>query len=129
MLGIVIVSHSKKLAEGVKELIEQMSGGKILVSCAGGSGSRLGTDATMIMKAIEKVYSDEGVLIFIDFGSAILSAKTAITFLESEKRSRVLIADAPLVEGSFVASVEASMGKALEDVLHSVIESKNLKKV
>ena len=122
------MSHSKKLTEGVRELVEQMAGGKVPTACAGGSADRLGTDAALIRKAIEEAYSEDGVLIFVDFGSAVLSAKTAITLLEPEKRDRVKIADAPLVEGAFIASVEASMGKGLEEVLHSAVESKNLKK-
>lgn len=129
MIGIVIVSHSQKLAEGIKEIIEQMVHGKIPVACAGGVAGVLGTDTSLIKKAIESVYSDDGVLILVDFGSAVISSKAAISLLEPEKRNKVVIADAPLVEGAFIAAVEASIGKNLEEVKKAAEAARNMKKI
>lgn len=129
MVGIVIVAHSRKLADGTKELAEQMVQGKVSIAAAGGVSDVIGTDSILIKKAIEKVYSDDGVLILVDFGSAVLSSKAAIELLEPEKRGKVLIANAPLVEGTFVAAVEASIGKGLDEVKKAAEESKDIKKV
>jgi len=129
LIGIVIVTHSQKLAEGIKELVEQMVHGKVPIACAGGVADVIGTDATLIKKAINEVYSDDGVLILVDFGSAVISSRAAISLLDPEKRSKTIIVDAPIVEGAFIAAVEASVGKSLEEVKKAAEASRNMKKV
>jgi len=129
LIGIVIVTHSQKLAEGIKELVEQMVHGKVPIACAGGVADVIGTDATLIKKAVNEVYSDDGVLILVDFGSAVISSRAAMSLLEPEKRSKIMIADAPIVEGTFIAAVEASIGKSLEEVKKAAEASRNMKKV
>jgi phosphocarrier protein FPr len=86
---------------------------------AGGAGddhAELGTDVMDIMEAIESVYADDGVLVLMDLGSAILSAKTALEFLDGEKAKRVSLCSAPLVEGAVAAAVQISIGSGLESV-------------
>ena len=81
MIGIVIVSHSAKLAEGVVELACSMGGADVRIRAAGGMnlpGQPLGTDPLFILNAIEEVYSDDGVLVLMDLGSALLSAEMAV---------------------------------------------------
>jgi len=129
LVSIVVVAHSQKLAEGVRELAEQMVKGKVHIACAGGVTDVLGTDAALIKKAIEEVYSDDGVLILVDFGSAVVSSRAAIALLDPEKQDKVAIADAPLVEGTFVAAVEASLGKGLEEVKAAAERAKEMKKL
>ena len=128
MIGMVVVAHSKKLADGVKEIIEQMVNGQILIAAAGGADERIGTDAILIRRKIDEVYSEDGVLVFVDFGSSIISTKAAIALLPAEKRKKTIIADAPLIEGSFAAAVDASVGKSLEEVRRAAEASRNLRK-
>ncbi len=128
MIGIVIVAHSKKLADGVKEIIEQMVPSEILIAAAGGAADHIGTDAVLIRSKIDEVYSEDGVLVLVDFGSSIISAKAAIALLPAEKRTKTFIADAPLVEGSFMAAVDASVGKSLEEVRRAAESSRDLRK-
>ncbi len=85
MVGIVIVSHSAKLAEGVRELADQMVQGKVLMAAAGGIDDPeqpIGTDAMKVLEGIQSVYSDDGVVILMDLGSALLSAEMSLDFLE-----------------------------------------------
>src|SRR4051794_9986502 len=102
MIGIVIVSHSAKIAEGVVDLARSMVGADFPVVAAGGLDlpDVLGTDALRILSAIESVYSDDGVLVLMDLGSALLSAETALDFLSAEIRPNVILCAAPLVEGA-----------------------------
>jgi phosphocarrier protein FPr len=89
------------------------------VASAGGVGDdhgELGTDALDIMEAIESVYSDDGVLILMDIGSAILSAKTALELLDPEKVAHVSLCSAPLVEGAVSATIQIAVGSSLEAV-------------
>lgn len=119
MIGIVIVSHSAKLAEGVVELARSMGGKDIQIKAAGGLDlpeETLGTDPMLILNAIDQVYSDEGVLVLMDLGSALLSAEMAVDMLPEEKRGNVLLCEAPIVEGAISAAVQAQIGSSLNEV-------------
>jgi phosphocarrier protein FPr len=119
VIGIVIVSHSAKLAEGVVELARNMGGADIRIQAAGGLDmpeQPLGTDPMLILNAIEGVYSDDGVLVLMDLGSAILSAEMAIDMLPEEKRNKVILCEAPIVEGAVAAAVQARIGSPLQQV-------------
>jgi phosphoenolpyruvate-protein phosphotransferase/dihydroxyacetone kinase phosphotransfer subunit len=120
MVGIVLVSHSVKLAEAVKELAEQMGQSKAPIALAGGvdaPDNPFGTDAMKVMEAIESVYSEDGVLVLMDLGSAVLSAQMALDeLLPPEYKERVMLTDAPFVEGAVVAVVQASIGSSLAEV-------------
>ena len=119
MIGLVLVSHSAKLAEGVADLAAQMAGPDVRIGAAGGldePGDALGTDATKVLRAIEDVWSADGVLVLMDLGSAVLSAELAVDLLDEDRRGRVLLTEAPLVEGAVAAAVAASIGEPLEEV-------------
>jgi len=120
MVGIVIVSHSAKLAEGVRELADQMVQGKVLMAAAGGIDDPeqpIGTDAMKVLEGIQSVYSDDGVVILMDLGSALLSAEMALEFLEPEQRENVYLSAAPLVEGVMAAAVQASIGGTPQQII------------
>lgn len=119
MVGIVVVSHSAKLAEGVAELIREVAGPDLALAVTGGldlPGQPLGTDATLVLQAIDAAYSDDGVLVLMDLGSAVLSAELALDLLPAERRERVLLCEAPLVEGAVAAAVQARLGRPLASV-------------
>ena len=118
MVGLVIVSHSAKLAEGVAELAAQMAGPEVRIGAAGGldEPGALGTDATRVLAAIENVWSDGGVLVLMDLGSAVLSAELALDLLDADRREGVLLTAAPLVEGAVAAAVTAGLGEPLARV-------------
>ena len=119
MIGIVIVSHSAKLAEGVLELARGMGGADVPIQAAGGmDDATLGTDAIRILNAIEQAYSEDGVLVLMDLGSAILSSEMALEMLPAEKRSKVFLCEAPIVEGAIAAAVQARIGGSIQQVLH-----------
>ncbi|MDO5515989.1 MAG: dihydroxyacetone kinase phosphoryl donor subunit DhaM [Clostridium sp.] len=116
MVGVVIVSHSKNLADGVKEVASQMAS-EVKVETAGGtSDGRLGTDIEKIKTAIMNAYSDDGVVILFDLGSSMMNTEMAIEFLDEHKRRNIRMLDAPLVEGAVVAAVDASIGKSLAEI-------------
>lgn len=130
MVGIVLVSHSKKMAEGLLELIKQMTTDKVRIEVAAGtSDGRLGTDAFMIEEKIRKVSSEDGVIVVVDLGSAVMSAEMAIESLEESLREKTKILDAPFVEGAVVAAMEASFDKNLEEVIREAEKARELKKL
>jgi dihydroxyacetone kinase phosphotransfer subunit len=129
-VGIVIVSHSARLAEGLKELAGQMAGDAVKIAAAGGGpeGS-LGTNAEAIEAAINQVYGDDGVLVLVDLGSAVMSTEVAIESLSAGRQERVLISNAPVVEGAVVAAVESSIGHSLEAVEAAAVHACSMPKV
>jgi dihydroxyacetone kinase phosphotransfer subunit len=117
-VGLVIVSHSAQLAAGVVELAREMGGDDVAIEAAGGLADppgALGTDAELVMAAIDRASSPDGVLVLMDLGSALMSAEMAVELSPGDVD--VLLADAPLVEGAVAAAVTASAGLALEDVV------------
>jgi multiphosphoryl transfer protein len=131
MVSIVIVSHSAKLADGVREIAEQMVQGKVALAAAGGidhSENPIGTDPMKVMEAITSIYSDDGVLVLMDLGSALLSAEMALEFLTPEQQAHVRLCAAPLVEGTMAAAVQAMVGGSLDQVANEALgalKSKN----
>ena len=116
-VGLVVVSHSAKVAEGVVEMAAQMAAGVRLRAAGGTDDGGIGTDATLIAQAIADADDGDGVLVFADLGSAVLSAQLAIDELvDEQRRARVRIAEAPLVEGAVIAAIQASTGSSLEEV-------------
>ena len=118
MVGIVLVSHSATLAEGVRGLAAEMAGPEVRLEPAGGldEPDALGTDAVRVADAIARADSGDGVLVLMDLGSAVLSAETALDLLTPEQRERVLLSEAPLVEGAVAAAVAARLGASLAEV-------------
>lgn len=131
MVALVIVAHSAKLAEGVRELAAQMTQGRVPIFAAGGvDDDILGTNAERIREALEAALAaDEQVLVLMDLGSAVLSARMAIDLLPEEARPRVRLSQAPLVEGAVVAAVEASIGKGVDEIEAAAVEAARMPKV
>jgi len=117
-VGIVLVSHSRPLALAVKALVEAMAP-DLPLAVAAGTGpdrSELGTDAMEILEAIQSVSMGAGVLVLMDMGSAVLSAETALGFLDDEIKAKVRLCAAPFVEGAVAAGVVSHIGGDLEAV-------------
>ncbi len=120
MVGIVVVSHSSALANGIRELAEQIAQGQVPLATAGGiddPDQPIGTDPMKVLAAIKSVYSEDGVLVLMDLGSALLSAEMALEFLPEEQQANVKLSTAPLVEGTMAAAVQAMVGGTLDQVL------------
>ena len=117
LVGIVIVSHSPDVARGTADMVRQMVGEEVpLAFCGGDPAGGLGTDPEAIRAAIAAVWSEAGVAVLVDLGGAEINAEMAIEMLAAERRPRVRICHAPLVEGAVVAAVEAAGGASLEVV-------------
>lgn len=119
MVGLVLVSHSHAVALGAAELARQIGGDDVPIEIAGGMdlpGHPIGTDAALVARAIDRAWSDGGVLVLMDLGSAVLSAEMALDLLEDGRRDRVMLTSAPLVEGAVAAAVTAKLGEPLERV-------------
>jgi len=139
-VGLVLVSHSERLAEGVAELAAQLGGNDVPIAAAGGTDDGgLGTSIEKIERAIREADRGAGVLLLADLGSAVLTIKALLDEFgddadgaEAERPSsgtRVVLADAPLVEGAVAAVVTAAAGADLDAVLASAEEARSYRKL
>lgn len=121
MVNIVLVSHSRKLAEGVKDLALQMCQNKVKIEAIGGIEEAgeisIGTDAQAIFEAMEALVDQGDVLVLMDIGSAVMSAEIALEMLPSGLQQNVCLCAAPLVEGAIVAAAQAMTGAHLDIVM------------
>lgn len=116
MVGIVIVSHSIDLANGVRDIAKQMAE-EVKIETAGGTeDGRIGTDISKITNAILNSFDKDGVIILFDLGSALMNTEMALEFLDDDIKNKVKILDAPIVEGAIVSAVLASQNKNIAQI-------------
>jgi phosphoenolpyruvate---glycerone phosphotransferase subunit DhaM len=123
MVGLVLVSHSPQIAEGTAQLVLQMAGEVQVAAVGGDADGGFGTDPERIRSAIVTLDSD-AVLVFMDLGSAVLSAETVLEMLSPEEKDRVRLVDAPFVEGAFAAGVVASSGSDADECVEAALEAR-----
>jgi dihydroxyacetone kinase phosphotransfer subunit len=122
-VGIVIVSHPPKIAEGAADMVRQMVGDSVPLAWTGGNPEGgLGTDVAAIIAAIDRAWSDAGVAVLVDLGGAETNSEMAIDMLESSRREKVVVCEAPVVEGAVMAATEASGGATLDAVRRTAEE-------
>lgn len=117
MVSIVLVSHSPKLVEGLEELLKQVVGDVSVVTAGGDEDGSIGTHFDKIQAAVEEASSEDGAIVFYDLGSAKMNAEMAIEVVDSDD---VRLVSYPIVEGSYLAAVESSIGNSLDDILGSL---------
>ncbi len=116
-VSIVIVSHSAEVAKGAADMVREMVGDEVRVAhCGGNPEGGLGTNVPAIMEAIQSVYGPQGVAMLIDLGGAETNSEMAIEMLPTEMQGKVVICNAPIVEGAVMAATEAAGGSTLAEV-------------
>jgi dihydroxyacetone kinase phosphotransfer subunit len=121
--GIVIVSHSKDVARGTADMVRQMVGDEVpLAWCGGDPDGGLGTSVEAIIGAIESAWTEAGVAILVDLGGAETNSEMAIEMLGEDRQARIVICNAPIVEGAVMAATESWGGASLEDVRRTAEE-------
>lgn len=116
-VGIVVVSHSPLVAQGAADMVRQMVGEEVpLAWCGGDPAGGLGSSVEAILAAIDAAWSETGVAILFDLGGAETNAEMAIEMLDPERAAKIVICNAPIVEGAVIAATEASGGSDLATV-------------
>ncbi|QQY78463.1 PTS-dependent dihydroxyacetone kinase phosphotransferase subunit DhaM [Mycoplasma mycoides subsp. capri] len=125
MVGIVVISHSNKIANGVVDLAKQMANEVKIIPAGGTKDNLIGTDIDLIIDAINKAWDpNDGVILLFDLGSALMNAQMAIEMLEPDKQNKVKIIDAALVEGTILAAINSSMNKNIDQIQQELINLK-----
>ena len=132
MVGLVLVSHSALIADGLRDMVAQVAGPDVPVTTAGGTDDgRLGTSAPRITAAIQAAIAagaDEAIIL-LDLGSAALSLELALEEFTPDVRARLVVSEAPLVEGAILAAVQASIGASLADVADAAAGAATMQKM
>jgi dihydroxyacetone kinase phosphotransfer subunit len=129
LVGVVLVSHSARLADGLAELVRELGGDQVPVIAAGGmDDGSLGTSYGRIEQAVREADQGAGVLLLGDLGSALLTVKTLLDEGVG-KEARAVLADAPFVEGAVAAVVTASAGGDLDAVRGAAEEAREFRKL
>ena len=126
MFSIIVISHSAKLAEGVVEVARMMARDVSIVAAGGTENGGLGTSYEKIAAAIEETYTEDGAALFMDMGSAVMTAEIVVEAMEDR---RLKLIDAPLVEGVVLAAIEAAAGTALEDLPEKMQQARAMRKI
>ena len=125
MVGIVLVSHSQKLAEAMVDYAHMMAPDAAVVAAGGLEDGSFGTSYEKIEAAIEKVHGDDGVLVIMDIGSAVMTVKMVLEDMDDDS---VVMADCPFVEGAVEATVQAQVGASLPDIVKTLKEDAGVHK-
>ena len=121
-VGIVVVSHSREVAKGTIDMVRQMVGDEIPMAYSGGNADGgLGTDVASIIEAIKKAWSPRGVAILVDLGGAETNSEMAVEMLPADWRDKVVVCNAPIVEGAVMAATESAGGGTLQAVRATVL--------
>jgi PTS hybrid protein len=132
MVGLVLISHSSSIADGLRDMVAQVAGGEVPVATAGGTDDgRLGTSAPRISAAIRSTLDGgaDGTVILLDLGSAALSLELALEEFDDNERARLSVSEAPLVEGAILAAVQASIGGTLDEVAEAAASASTMQKM
>jgi dihydroxyacetone kinase phosphotransfer subunit len=128
MIGLVVVSHSERAAEGIAEVATEMGGDARIVPVGGDTDGGIGTSAPDIEAAIREADDGDGVVLLVDLGSAVMNAELAIEMLDGDVEVR--IADAPILEGALNAAVAATSPKAdLDEIVARAEEARDYRKL
>jgi phosphoenolpyruvate---glycerone phosphotransferase subunit DhaM len=124
-VGLILVSHSASIAQGVAELVAQVAGEEVpIVAIGGASDGSLGTDGGKVLEALREAATGHGAVVLMDLGSSVLAVRAAQGELSPAELERVVVADAPLVEGALAAGVVASTGASAHEVATAAQEAR-----
>jgi dihydroxyacetone kinase phosphotransfer subunit len=124
-VGLILVSHSRELAQGLAAVAGQMAPSVTIAAAGGLEDGSIGTSFELITAAIDEADSGDGAVLLYDLGSGYLTAETAVEFLEPERAERVVIVDAPFVLGAVSAAIAANVGGDLRAVIAGALDARN----
>ena len=122
MVSLILISHSPKITEGVKDLAREMAKDAPIYAVGGNDDGGLGSSYERIKEAIGKAIGPDGAIILYDLGSSVMTATVVLDELDEETLSRIKVSKAPLVEGAIVAAVGIDSGQSLDDIYTSLKE-------
>jgi dihydroxyacetone kinase phosphotransfer subunit len=122
MVSLLLISHSPKIAEGAKDLAQEMGGVANIITIGGTKAGTLGADYDNIFAAMGEAAEQGEVIVLADLGSARLTGQMAREALDNNLQERVFLCDAALVEGALVAAISIAAGQSAQEILDQLQE-------
>jgi len=130
LVGLVLVSHSAAIADGLAEFVAQVAGPDVaIVAAGGGPEGSLGTDGEKVLDGLRSLSGGAGAVVLMDLGSSVLSARAAMHELDVTESETISVVDAPFVEGAIAAGVAASTGASRDEVAAAALEARGTAKL
>ena len=130
LVGLLLVSHSAAIADGLAEFVGQVAGPDVaIVAAGGGPDGTLGTDGRRVLDGLRSLAGGAGGVVLMDLGSSVLSVRAALQELDESQSEQIVVVDAPFVEGAIAAGVAASIGGSRDDVAAAALEARGAYKL
>ena len=129
-MGLLLVSHSAAIADGLAEFVAQVAGPDVaIVAAGGGPDGTLGTDGGKVLDGLRSLAGGAGAVVLMDLGSSVLSVRAALQELDVAENDSIVVVDAPFVEGAIAAGVTASTGASRDEVAAAALEARGTAKL
>lgn len=116
-VGIVIISHSKNIAQGVIDLISEVAKDVSITYVGGTEDGGIGTSFDQVQAVVDQ--NDKDTLLgFFDLGSAKMNLELVADF--SDKK--IIINSVPIVEGAYTAAALLQAGSDLDSIKSQLAE-------
>ncbi len=132
MIGIVLVAHSRELANGLAGMLAQAAPNVTVRVAAGADGRGLGTSAPLVELALRAALADagtDGVIVLLDLGSSAMALEIAMENLTAEERARLHATGASFVEGALLAAISAARGASIDEALAAAVDGSRMRKL
>ena len=130
LVGMLLVSHSAAIADGLAEFVAQVAGPDVaIVAAGGGPEGTLGTDGEKVLDGLRTLSGGAGAVVLMDLGSSVLSVRAALQELDPSESETITVVDAPFVEGAIAAGVTASTGASRDEVAAAALEARGTAKL
>ena len=130
LVGLLLVSHSAAIADGLAEFVAQVAGPDVaIVAAGGGPDGTLGTDGGKVLDGLRSLAGGAGAVVLMDLGSSVLSVRAALQELDVAENDSIAVVDAPFVEGAIAAGVTASTGASRDEVAAAALEARGTAKL
>lgn len=116
-IGIIVVSHSKNIAQGVVDLISEVAKDVSITYVGGTEDGEIGTSFDQVQQIVEQ-NDKKTLLAFFDLGSAKMNLELVADF--SEKN--IIINSVPVVEGAYTAAALLQAGADLDSIQSQLAE-------
>lgn len=116
-IGIIVVSHSKNIAQGVVDLISEVAKDVSITYVGGTEDGEIGTSFDQVQQIVEQ-NDKKTLLAFFDLGSAKMNLELVADF--SEKN--IIINSVPVVEGAYTAAALLQAGADLDSIQSQLVE-------
>jgi PTS hybrid protein len=120
MRGVLLVSHSQKLAEGTRDLLYTLAPEVPVAPVGGIDDERLGTEPFQIVQAIESLEDCEEIFVLFDLGSSYMNAEIAVEMAGLSERKVYHYVDAPFVEGGIVLAIELAANTETKEIFREL---------